>query len=168
VMSDSSPRHVEICSQIHNDVLDCREETHLRDHTDSTPLHHHKFKGYHLHRISSCMGYERYRLVDKQLEELLLVVLDDWESVMITGEYVPWIQVDNILVESLGLTKACDVLQVYSQLHRFLLAFPDTLIIDSNMRRYRQWQRAWRVSSTRPPDRSTFMAYNRSEVDRVR
>jgi hypothetical protein len=87
---------------------------------------------------------------------------------MITGEYVPWIPVDEILVESLGLTKACDVLQVYSQLQRFLLAFPDTFIIDNNMRRDRQWQRAWRVSRPRPPDMSTFTAYNRSEVDRVR
>jgi hypothetical protein len=73
-------------------------------------LQHHIVRGDHRHRINSCMGDERYRLVDQQLEELLSVVLDDWESVMITGEYVPWIPWDEILVESLGLTKACDVL----------------------------------------------------------
>jgi len=73
------------------------------------------------------MGDERYRLVDQQLEELLLVVLDDWESVMITGEYVPSIPVDELLVESLGLTKACDILQVYSQLQRFCYPFPTHL-----------------------------------------
>ena len=57
---------------------------------------------------------------------------------MITREYVPWIPVDELLVESLGLTKACDILQVYSELHRFMLSFPDTFIINSSMRRDRQ------------------------------
>jgi hypothetical protein len=32
VMSDSSQRHVEICSQIQTNVLDCREETHLGEY----------------------------------------------------------------------------------------------------------------------------------------
>jgi hypothetical protein len=102
------------------------------------------------------------------LEELLLVVLDDWKSVMITGEHVSWIPVDDILFESLGLTKSCDILQVYNQLERFLLSFSDTFIIDSSMRRDRKWQRAWRVSRPRPPKRSIFTAYNRSEEDHVR
>jgi hypothetical protein len=60
------------------------------------------------------MGDERWRLVDQQLEELLPVVLDDWDSVMTTGEYLPWIPMDELLVESLGLTKACDIFQSYS------------------------------------------------------
>jgi hypothetical protein len=50
----------------------------------------------------------------------------------------------------------------------FLLACPDTFIIDNNMRRYRPWLGAWRVSRSRLYDRSTFTTYNRSEVDRVR
>jgi hypothetical protein len=32
VMSDSSQRHAEICSQIQTNVLDCREETHLGEY----------------------------------------------------------------------------------------------------------------------------------------
>jgi hypothetical protein len=37
----------------------------------------------HLHRINSCMGDEGWRLVDQQLEELLPVVLDGWDSVIV-------------------------------------------------------------------------------------
>jgi hypothetical protein len=55
------------------------------------------------------MGDERWRLVDQQLEELLPVVLDDWDLMMTTGEYLSWIPMDELLVESLGLTKACDI-----------------------------------------------------------
>jgi hypothetical protein len=75
---------------------------------------------------------------------------------------------DELLVESLGLTKACDTYQSYSQLQMFLLAYPNTFIIDNNMRRDRPWLGAWRVSRPRLYDRSTFTAYNKSEVDRVR
>jgi hypothetical protein len=99
------------------------------------------------------------------LEELLPVVLDDWDSVMTTGEYLSWILMDELLVESLGLTKACDIFQSYSQLQMFLLAFPDTFIIDNNMRRDRQWLRTWGVARLRPPDMSAFTTYNRIEVD---
>ena len=99
---------------------------------------------------------------------LLLVVLDGWDSVMTTGEQLSWILMDELLVESLGLTKACDAFQSYSQLQMFLLGHPDTFIIDNSMRRDRPWLRAWRVSRPRLHDRSTFMAYSRSEVDRVR
>jgi hypothetical protein len=101
-------------------------------------------------------------------DQLLLVVLDDWDSVMTTGEHLSWIPMDELLVESLGLTKACDTSQSYSQLQMFLLACPDTFIIDISMRRDRPWLGAWRVSKPRLYDRSTFMAYSRSEVDRVR
>ena len=50
----------------------------------------------------------------------------------------------------------------------FLLAFPDTFIIDNNMRRDRPWLGAWRVSRPRLYDRSTFTTYSRPEVDHVR
>jgi hypothetical protein len=50
----------------------------------------------------------------------------------------------------------------------FLLAYPDTFIINNNMRRDRPWLGAWRVSSPRLYDKSNFMAYNRLEVDHVR
>jgi hypothetical protein len=41
VTSDSSQRHAEICSRIQMDVLDCREEIHLGEHADVTPLQQH-------------------------------------------------------------------------------------------------------------------------------
>jgi hypothetical protein len=83
---------------IQRGIAPCKEETHIREHADVTPLQQHLVMRDHLHHINSCMGEERYRFVDQQLEELLSVVLDDWDSVMITGEYVPWIPVDDILV----------------------------------------------------------------------
>jgi hypothetical protein len=49
----------------------------------------------------------------------------------------------------------------------FLLAYPDTFIIDNSMRRDRPWLKAWRVSRVRLHDRSNFTAYSRSEVDHV-
>ena len=82
---------------------------------------------------------ERWRLVDQQFVGLFLVVLDSWDSMMTTGEHLSWIPMDELLVESLGLTKACDTSQSYSQLQMFLLACPDTFIIDNNMRRDRLW-----------------------------
>jgi hypothetical protein len=51
---------------------------------------------------------------------------------MTTGEYLPWVPVDELLVESLGLTKAYDTFQSYSRLQMFLLAFSDTFIIDNS------------------------------------
>jgi hypothetical protein len=114
------------------------------------------------------MGDERYRLVDQQLEELLLVVSDDWGLVMDMGEQLSGVQVDVLLVESLGLTEAGSIFYPSSQLQMSLLLFPDTFIMDNKMRRDRQWQRAWRVRGPRPHDRSTFTASNRIEVDRHR
>jgi hypothetical protein len=111
---------------------------------------------------------ERWRLVDQRSEGLLLVVLDGWDSVMTTRERLSWIPMDELLVESLGLTKSFDTSQSYSQLQMFLLACPDTFIIDSSMRRDRPWLGAWRVSRLILYDRSTFTAYSRLEVDRVR
>jgi hypothetical protein len=121
----------------------------------------------HLHRFSNCMRDERWRLVDQQLEGLLPIVLDDWDSMMSTREYL-WIPMDELLVKSLGLTKAYDIFQSYSQLQMFLLAFPDTFIIDNGMRRDRQWLRTWGVARPRPHDMSVFTASNRIEVDRHR
>jgi hypothetical protein len=84
------------------------------------------------------------------------------------GEYVPWVLTDELLVESLGLTKACDIFQSYSQLQMFLISFPDTFIIDSSMRRDGSWQRTWRVVRSRLPDIRDFMVYSRIGVDRDR
>jgi hypothetical protein len=168
VMSDSSQRHAEMYGGIQRGIVPCREETHLGEHADVTPLQQHLVMRDHLHHISSCMGDERWRLVEQQLEELLPVVLDGWDSVMTTGEYLSWIPMDELLVESLGLTKACDTFQSYSQLQMFLLACPDTFIIDNSMRRDRPWLRTWGVARPRPPDMSIFTASSRIEVDRHR
>jgi hypothetical protein len=87
---------------------------------------------------------------------------------MITGEFVPWVPVDELLVESLGLTKAYDTFHSYSQPQMFLLAIPNTFIIDNSMRRDRQRQRTWRVGRPRPSDMSDFTAYSRIGVDHHR
>jgi hypothetical protein len=168
MMRDSSQSHAEMYGGIQRGIVPCREETHLGEHADVNPLQQHLVMRDHLHHFSSCMGDERWRLVYQQLEELLPIVPDDWGLVMTTGEQLSWIPMDELLVKSLGLTKACDAFQSYSQLLMFLLACPGTFIIDNSMRRDRLWLRAWRVSRPRLHDRSTFTAYSRSEVDCVR
>jgi hypothetical protein len=45
------------------------------------------------------------------------------------------------------------------------LPFSDTFIMDNSMRRDRQWLRAWRVTRSRPLDRSTLTESSRIEVD---
>jgi hypothetical protein len=50
----------------------------------------------------------------------------------------------------------------------FLLACPDTFIIDNSMRRDRSWLRTWGVARPRPPDVSIFTTSSRIEVDRHR
>jgi hypothetical protein len=62
-MSDSSERQDEICNQFQTYVLHCREDTHLGEYTDVTPLQQHIVMRSHLHHFSSCMGDERWRLV---------------------------------------------------------------------------------------------------------
>jgi hypothetical protein len=44
-------------------------------------------------------------VVYQQLEELLPIVPDDWGLVTTTGEQLSWIPMDELLVESLELTK---------------------------------------------------------------
>jgi hypothetical protein len=65
VMSDSSQRHAEMYGGIQRGVLTCREETHLGEYADVTHLQQHIVVGDHLHHFSSCMGDERWRLVDQ-------------------------------------------------------------------------------------------------------
>jgi hypothetical protein len=164
----SSQRRAELYDEIQRGIVPCREETHLGEYADVTHSQQHIVVGDHLHHFSSCMVDARWGLVDQQSEGLLLVVLDGWDSVMTKGEHLSWIPMDELLVESLDLTKACDTSQSYSQLQMFLLACPDTFIIDNSVRRDRPWLGAWRVSRPRLYDRSTFTAYSKLEVDRVR
>jgi hypothetical protein len=135
VMSDSSQRHVEMYDEIQRGIVPCREETHLGEYADVTHLQQHIVVGDHLHHFSSCVRDETGRLVDQQSDGLLPVVLDGWDSVMTTGEHLSWIPMEELLVKSLGLTKACDTSQSYSQLQICLLSFSDTFIIDRSMRR---------------------------------
>jgi hypothetical protein len=104
--------------------LDCREETHLVEHGDSSPLQQHIVLGDHLHSSNNYRSDDGGRVIDQHFVELPPVVPDDWGSVMTTGEYLPWVPVDELLVESLGLTKAYDTFQSYSRLQMFLLSFP--------------------------------------------
>jgi hypothetical protein len=168
VISDSSLVHVEIYDGIQRGVLYCREETHLGEHAEATPLQQHMVMRYHPHRFSNCVGDRRWSLVYQQLGELLLVVPDDWGFVMGTGEQLLGIQVNVLLVESLGLTEAGGIFQPYSQRRMSILPFPDTFFMDSSMRRGRQWQRAWGVPRPRLPDMSIFTASSRIEMNRHR
>ena len=87
---------------------------------------------------------------------------------MTTREYLPWVPIDEFLVESLGLTKAYDTFQSYSWLQIFMIDFLDTFIIDNNIGGDRQWQGTWRVDRPRPLDRSVFIAYSMIGVDHQR
>ena len=84
------------------------------------------------------MRDERWILVYQHLEELLLIVPDDWGLVMTTGEQLSWVLVDVLLVESLGLTKEGGIFQSYDQPQISLLSFPSAFIMGNIMRRYRQ------------------------------
>jgi hypothetical protein len=149
VMRGSSQRHAEMYGGIQRGIVTCREETHLGEHADATPLQQYLVMRDHFHHISSCMGDESWRLVEPQLEKLIPVALDGRDSMMTIGEYLSWASMDELLVESLGLTKACETFQSYSQLQMLLLACPDTFIIDKSMRRDRPWLRTWGVARPR-------------------
>jgi hypothetical protein len=71
VTSDSSQIHVEMYDEIQRGIVPCREETHLGEYADVTPLQQHIVVGDHLHHFSSCMRDERGRLVDQQSDGLL-------------------------------------------------------------------------------------------------
>jgi hypothetical protein len=116
VVSDISQEHAEMYGGIHRGVLLCREDTHLGEHAYATPWRQHIFMRPHIHHFRSSIRDERWRLVDQQLEELLLVVPDDWGLVMATGEQLSGVQVDVLLAKSLGLTEAGGIFQSYGQL----------------------------------------------------
>jgi hypothetical protein len=74
VMSDSSQRHAEMYGGIQRGIVPCREETHLGEHANVTPLQQHLVMRDHLHHISSCMGDERWRLVGRSYFRLYWMV----------------------------------------------------------------------------------------------
>jgi hypothetical protein len=132
VMSGSSQRHTELYNGIQGDTLDCKEEMYLVEHGDSSPLQKYTDLGDHLHHNSSCVSDDGWRIIDLQLVEVPTVVPDGWCSMMSTGDYLPWVSMNELLVKSFGLTKAYDTFQSYSWLQIFMIAFPDTFIIDNN------------------------------------
>jgi hypothetical protein len=86
VINDNSQVHAEVYGGIQRGVLPCGKERCLGEHAEATPLQQHMVMRYHLHRFNTCVGDRRWRLVYQQLEELLLVVPDDWGLVMAIGE----------------------------------------------------------------------------------
>jgi hypothetical protein len=138
VMSGSSQGHAEVYSGIQGDALECREETYLVEHGDSSPLQQYIDLGDHLHSSNSYMSDDGGRVIDQQFVELPTVVPDGWSLVMSTGDYSPWVPVDEFLVKPLGLTNAYDTPQSYIQLCG-----------------------TWRDVRQRPPDMGYVIIYNR-------
>jgi len=149
---------------IQGDALDCREETHLVEHRDSSSLQQYIVLGDHLHSRSSYMSDNGGRVIDQQFVELPIVVPNGWSLVMSTCDYSLWVLVDELLVKFLGLTKVYDTFQSSIQLQLFLLAFPDTFIINNNIGGDKQWKGTWKVGRKRPPDRSDLIIYSRIGV----
>jgi hypothetical protein len=63
MMSVISQRHAEVYSGIQGDALDCREETYLVEHGDSSPLQQYIDLGDHLHSSNSCMSEDGWRVI---------------------------------------------------------------------------------------------------------
>jgi hypothetical protein len=70
MMRDSSQGHAEVYSGIQGDALDCREETYLVEHGDSSPLQQYIDLGDHLHSSNSYMSDDGGRVIDQQFVEL--------------------------------------------------------------------------------------------------
>jgi hypothetical protein len=64
MMSGSSQKHTELYSGIQGDTLDCKEEMYLVEHGDSSPLQQYTDMGDHLHRSSSCVTDDGWRMID--------------------------------------------------------------------------------------------------------
>jgi hypothetical protein len=108
MMRVSSQGLAEVYSGIQGNALDCREETYLGEHGDSSLLQQYIVLDDHLHSSSNDMSDDGGRVIDQQSMELPTVVLDGWSLVMSTCDYSPWVPMDEILVKSLGLTKVYD------------------------------------------------------------
>ena len=114
MMSGSLQRHTKVYSGIQGDALDGREKMYSVEHGDSSPLQQCIDLGDHLHHSSNCVSDDGWRMIDPQFVEIPTVVPNGWCSVMSTGDYLPWMSVDEILLKSLGLTKSYDTFQSYS------------------------------------------------------
>jgi hypothetical protein len=56
MIRDSTQEHAEVYSGIQGDALDCREETYVVEHGDSSPLQQYIVLGDHLHSSSNYMS----------------------------------------------------------------------------------------------------------------
>jgi hypothetical protein len=54
------------------------------------------------------MSDDGWRIIDLQLVEVPTIVPYGWCSVMSTKDYLPWVSMDELLVNSFGLNKAYD------------------------------------------------------------
>jgi hypothetical protein len=70
------------------------EEMYLLEHGDSSPLKQYADLGYHLHHISICVSDDGWRMIESQFVEIPTIVPNGWCSVMSTGDYLPWVLVD--------------------------------------------------------------------------
>jgi len=68
-------------------------------------------------------------VIDHQFVELPIVVPDGLKLLRSTGDYSPWVPVDEFLVKPLGLTNAYDTPRSYIQLQLSMLAFLNNSII---------------------------------------
>ena len=78
------------------------------EHGYASPLQQHIVLRDHLHSSSNYRSDDGWRVIDQHFVELPPVVPNGWGSVMTTCEYLSWVPVDELLVESLGLTKVYD------------------------------------------------------------
>jgi hypothetical protein len=131
---------------------------YLVEHGYSSLLQQYIDLGDHLHLSRNFMSDDGWRMIDPQFVEIPTIVPNGWFSVMSIDDYLPWVSMDGIFVKSLGLTKACDTFHSYSWLHIFMVAFPNTFIIDNSAGEARQWLGTFRVDKLRPPDRSALIA----------
>jgi hypothetical protein len=116
VMRVSSQGHAEVYSGIQGDALECREETYLVEHGDSSPLQQYMDLGDHLLSSSSYMSDDGGSVIDHEYVELPTIVPDGLRLVTSTSDYSPGMLVDEFLVKPLGLTSAYDTPQSYIQL----------------------------------------------------
>jgi hypothetical protein len=91
MLSGSSLGHVEVYSGIHGNALECKEETYLVEHGDSSPLQQYMDLAHHLLSSNSYMSDDGGSVIDHHFVELPIVVPDGLRLVMSTSDYSPWV-----------------------------------------------------------------------------
>jgi hypothetical protein len=138
------------------------------EHGDLSPLQQHIVLRDQPHSSTSYRSDDGGRVMGQDFVDLPPIVSDGCGSVMTTCEYLPWVPVDELLVESLGLTKIYDTFQSYGCLQICLLSLSDAFIIDSSAWGDKHGQGTWRVGRPRPPARRVLIAHRSIGVDHQR